>query len=148
MKLNKMEIKSMIMYRPPGNASPRIFTAEFDSAINKISKKYNLLIMGDFNIDLLKSNNDSSQYLDQMNASGLENCNEKYPRRVDLKNETKTNNDHILARFKICAISTPVIECDISDLYCAINLGSLSETTTATNNAKYYLKSTKVKEQI
>ena len=101
-------------YRPP-DTSLTHFLDEIDLSIRNLKQKS--MIIGDMNIDISKSNNYVSQYLDLMALNGFINCNPIINTRVDPHRNTKTNIDHMFIRNITDEVNSGVIQTNISDHY-------------------------------
>ena len=94
-KLNNEIFQKMLVYNPP-NDNKFTFVDEFDKHLEAISNKnYRAVICGDFNINILKSNNLSSRYIDAVENNGF-NQLIKQPTRVGYNSETLL--DHMIVK--------------------------------------------------
>lgn len=111
------DYKMLALYRPPTSANTRPFCKELSELINLQEKPNNLIIAGDFNIDILKNNCYVTEYLDLISSKGLKICNEYEFTRIDDSKKSKTNIDHILIRSRKESkqISSIIVRSDISD---------------------------------
>ena len=94
-KLNNEIFQIMLVYNPP-NDNKFTFVDEFVKHLEAISNKnYRAVICGDFNINILKSNNLSSKYIDAVENNGF-NQLIKQPTRVGYNSETLL--DHMIVK--------------------------------------------------
>ena len=94
-KLNNQIFQIMLVYNPP-NGNKFTFVDEFDKHLEAISNKmYRAVICGDFNINILKSNNLCSKYIDAVENNGF-NQLIKQPTRVGYNSETLL--DHMIVK--------------------------------------------------
>ena len=75
-KVNKLSRRLVVVYRPPPSRNNRLryenFAIEWSSYIEQfVEVREELLIVGDFNIHVDSSNNESQGFLDILNANGL-----------------------------------------------------------------------------
>jgi exonuclease III len=122
-----IEIKTMeghiilgAIYRPPDKNLYK-FTREIDNITNDFNKKNKLCVLiGDFNIDLLKET--SCEYVNMLASNGFKQCIVNIPTRETVT--SKTLLDHVYTNVNNKYLDTGVIHTDISDhkpIYCIIN---------------------------
>ena len=106
------------MYCPPRSIIENI-ASTIESLKRLVSNKYNLIIGGDFNVNLLDLDDDNAvEFLNDVNFLVL-HPTITLPTRVT--NTTKLLIDYFLRDFSFLPVNTNVITTDISD-YCAIAL--------------------------
>lgn len=120
-------IKLLSVYRPP-NASVADFLTEYDVCLKNIAKVNDLIVLGDFNLNLLDSNNNYvHKYKDMMAAYGLLLYITEFTRE-DVVTKSKTLIDHIHCRSTFNVKYSSIICADISDHYVtAIGIGEKKE---------------------
>ena len=102
------------MYRPPG-AKISEFWEMFEELIDKISdKNKDIIICGDFNIDISKENSQTKKYQDLINMYGLHinNCE-----GTRITPSTMTCIDHSISN---TFYDLATLRCNISDHYALV----------------------------
>ena len=116
-----------VIYRRPGNPY-RSFSHKLCQNIEKLNKKkIKFMIVGDFNIDLMKYNlaRNITDYANKVKSSGCNiHCN--LPTRIT--RSTRSCIDHVYSNFDQYTVDTSVILTDISD-----HFSTLSKFSTAQN---------------
>ena len=103
------------IYRPPSTGNIKIFFEEMNEAISKALSKYeNLIVMGDFNIDIKSSNSDKDKlesFCDLFNLTNLVHSEACF-----MKN-SKSIIDLILTNKPLHFQKTHVVETELSDYH-------------------------------
>ena len=94
-RINQDIFLIMLVYNPP-NSDKFYFLEQFEHVLDKISAKNDrVIICGDFNIGILKTNNLSSKYIDSIEGNGFDQVI-KQPTRIG--NTCDTLLDHIIMK--------------------------------------------------
>jgi len=102
------------IYRHPHFDNFETFTSQLINSVQKVnkSKKYKLLLAGDFNINTASNDRQAKNYKDTVCSLGLANVISK-PTRVTTSSETTI--DHILTNIQLQKVSSGVVKYDVSD---------------------------------
>ena len=94
-RINQEFFLIMLVYNPP-KTDKFYFIEQFEHVLDTVSAKNDrVIICGDFNIDILKTNNLSSKYIDSIEGNGFDQV---------IKQPTRTGNtcdtllDHIIVK--------------------------------------------------
>ena len=146
---NSNIISFSVIYRPPSN-NVNDFITEFTHNTSKLQDNREVVIIGDFNINVLTKNSCVNNYLDCVSMFGLENIIKDYT-RVDLINNSKTIIDHALLRVNKYQVVNSVFETLISDHYSiGITLSDILTQNTESNvpSVKYCVNKHKLNVSI
>ena len=100
------------VYRHP-HENHDLFFDKFSESIEKINKKYNVILMGDFNVDTLVPNdNHTLQYKNVLLSLGIRNTINKATR---ITPTSESSLDHISTNLNYSSIKCGVLESDVSD---------------------------------
>lgn len=120
--LIKLPLTIGVIYKPP-DTNLKDFCEIYSSLLEKIKKKS--MIIGDFNIDLLRKDNKSTDYIDMLQESGyhiVNNIHEKFSTRDS--EHSKSIIDHVCTNDWEQNLHMAVIESSLSDhkqIYVEIN---------------------------
>lgn len=89
-------ISVISIYRPP-KLSQKRFLKELEENINNVSKKHELIVVGDMNIDIKKKNTTTINYLGMLSSHGLQ-CMVSETTRENFNGNTNTCIDHLFIR--------------------------------------------------
>lgn len=118
------------IYRPPKLKRKR-FIEELGRNLQHLGKKSDIVVLGDMNIDIRKSDkNHVKDYLEMLAAHGLMNVIQD-DTRVDPSRGTSTLIQHIAVSMSDSPVLSAVIESDISDHH-AVFYGTIAQGTTNT----------------
>jgi len=118
------------IYRHP-NGDFNEFTTQLNNIIQALNNKYQVYILGDFNIDLLRINSHSptENYINMIYTNGLLPVITK-PTRIT--NHTATLIDHIYTNTPISQIISGIVTVELSDhlpVFCLVNSSDCDKTT-------------------
>lgn len=114
--VDENKITLVAIYRPPSTYNTEVFTGELETFLRQISSKHDVITIGDINIDILKENKHTLDYLEMYSTLGFQNCNPFEITREDLARNTTSNIDHVLVRGNhITDIKTFIVQTLISD---------------------------------
>lgn len=120
LEVSKLEtfFKVCVVYRPP-DLSTTLFCDEFSKLLDKLNASKNLVLAGDFNLDVLNTSKQGvNDYLDLISGFGLDNVIVDVTREEYLGNKiTVSCIDHILVRMTDLTIFGGVIRKKIADHY-------------------------------
>lgn len=135
------------VYRPP-KLNKKRFIEEMGNNIEQLGKKRDIVILGDMNIDISKSEkNHVKDYLEMLASHGLMNVIQDNT-RVDLSRGTSTLIQHIVVNMADTPILSSVIESDISDHY-AVFYGSMNSSTSTKQESRIsFIQNSMVDERI
>ena len=112
-KSNQKDLIIGSIYRRAHSENMNSFIARFVQTLQEISsKKYNVLITGDFNINTASNDKIPKYYKDTLSSLGLTNVISK-PTRITISSETVL--DHILTNFPLKKLDCGVVTHDVSD---------------------------------
>eukprot|EP00732_Lithocolla_globosa_P001078 Lithocolla_globosa_v1_NODE_479_length_3945_cov_27.737018.p1 type:complete len:374 gc:universal NODE_479_length_3945_cov_27.737018:834-1955(+) len=136
LKKNKKHLVSII-YHSPNKQDTSVFTSSLDETLTTIKQQYDITIMGDMNIDLLKTNS-TSDYLQNMTINGLKSLI-VYPTHITETSESLI--DHIFTNNSSKQVTAGIIYGDVADhlpTFCVFNdIHAYFKESTTTN---YYEK--------
>lgn len=155
---NNEKLLIVLIYNPP-RISKNLFLQELDLLLQELQSKYtneNIILAGDINIDKLKENRISENYLTIMAQNQLIDCITDYTREAVKKGKlTKSCIDHIFVR-NMKVIDSVVIKHKVADHYVTVaevigkkyqsNLGIVKQESVKENEHK--LNNRRVKKEI
>lgn len=115
---SNLSLSLLCFYRPPSENS-RLFLSELELTLSTLSSMQHLCLVGDFNIDTLKTNNTIvCDYLNILSTSGLE-CVIAAPTREELLGTKLVSSciDHICIRAPSSRVDSAVIHEKLADHY-------------------------------
>lgn len=120
------------IYRPP-NKNIRTFLIELEKLISAIDRQYNIIFLGDINIDLMKQTITTTNYMNILLSYGLHNMINKITRE---DNKSSTCIDHIFCRWdkNLLHAHAAVIKIDLSDHFAI--LGCVNENEFNSNKKR------------
>lgn len=115
---NKHKTLSLFtIYRPPKN-NVNEFIIELDKTINMINKKQDIIVIGDININILKQNITTTNYISMISSNGLR-CIVNEITRENIAKRTGSCIDHMHIRNNETNTQThaAIVKTNISDHY-------------------------------
>ena len=135
-----------IIYRPP-NHNIDTFLDKFDECLHIVSQENKeVYLMGDFNINLLKTDNNSTlQFISSLSAYTF-HSHINNPTRIS--GTSKTLIDNIFSNVINKNVINGILYCDISDHLPIFTISSQSELTQKTNRTKHEMHRKETKHNI
>ena len=102
------------IYRHPHDSNLDSFFAKFSSVLENIANKYDIILMGDLNIDVLSQNKENSviQYKNMLLSLGLKN---KISKPTRITETTETVLDHVITNLPNDVMYSGILVAKVTD---------------------------------
>lgn len=98
LKIDRLKLIIVASYRPPTYNLNDYLNFLDEKISDMLPLKYNCIIIGDMNVDLLNNNRNTERIMDIYNSNNFQLCNQNYPTRH--LNNNHSLLDHIAINFK------------------------------------------------
>lgn len=110
-QIQNVKITCMVIYNPNKDNS-KYFLEDLETCLADKNHK-NILLVGDFNIDILRNSKETDYLMELTTNFDLQLCNDHIPTRVT--DHSSTLIDHLFAEGDFLNINSFIIDCDLSD---------------------------------